>query len=190
MSLLLTETRDQALLAMVVQAAHNAVRKRGGFVGRTAVQKIVYFLQVGGVQMNYRFKMYHYGPFCKELLDDIDWLLADEVLKDESSRQEKYSNYVPGEQIQELLSLHDEYLKKHRKAIEGIVEALAPLRPERMEEIATLYYVFRQQKAKVEGEPTKEAVVSAFVGIKSEKFPRSDVETLYDVMSKAGMLCI
>ena len=79
MDLLLTGSRDQALVAMVVEEARQAADVSGGFVGRTALQKVLYFLRCRGVPMGYSFDIYHYGPFCDDVLRDAEWLQADQV---------------------------------------------------------------------------------------------------------------
>ena len=44
MSLFLTRTWEHALLAKVVKEAADVAQKHGGYLGRTAIQKIVYFM--------------------------------------------------------------------------------------------------------------------------------------------------
>lgn len=187
MSLLLTGSEDHALLALAIQEARKAADRNEGFVGRTAVQKIMYFLNVLGIPMNYRFSIHHYGPFCEDILQDTDWLIADSVIADQSNVLEKYSNYAPGIAINDLLSAHSDFVAQWRSAVQSVVQALMPLKPERMEEIATLDYVFRQEKATTGGLPTKDSVVERFVCAKGDKFPRAEVEQLYDVMCAAGL---
>ena len=75
------------------------------YLGRTAIQKILYFLQISGVPMRYRFDIYHYGPYCDRLSRDVEWLMADGVLKDASSNTRKYSNYRPDAAAEELLQI-------------------------------------------------------------------------------------
>lgn len=42
-------------------------------LGRTALQKYVYLLQeLFGVDCGYDFQLYTYGPFCSELLSDLE----------------------------------------------------------------------------------------------------------------------
>ena len=65
MSLQLTGTWEQAVLAATARAAAGHADK--GYLGRTALQKIVYFLQISGVPMRYRFDIYHYGPYCDRI---------------------------------------------------------------------------------------------------------------------------
>ena len=63
MSLFLTGTWEHALLAKVVSEANAVAQKQGGYLGRTALQKIVYFLQALDVPMRYRFDVHLHGPF-------------------------------------------------------------------------------------------------------------------------------
>ena len=186
MALLLTGDRDQALLAMVIQEAHAVAEEQGGFVGRTAVQKIMYFLKAMDVPMDYSFDIYRYGPFCAEILRDTDWLAADHVIVD-TSQKRGYSNYEPAESIDELLALYLEELEPFREGIRELVQALIPLRPERLELLATLDYIGRQQRG-AGTEPSKDSVLSKFMELKEDKFPREEVESAYDAMAKAGLV--
>ncbi|HEY3416464.1 MAG TPA: hypothetical protein VGM23_06245 [Armatimonadota bacterium] len=188
MGLLLAKTEDQALLAYVIAEAQKAAKKHHTYVGRTAVQKIMYFLQTAGIPMYYRFTMYHYGPFCEEISRDIDLLLIDGVIKDESTTQSKYSKYAPDEALGELLGPYREQLSQWHNKIAPLVDELITLSPDRMEEIATLDYIYRQYLAMGKGQPTKDEVVSKFVSIKGDKFPREEVETLYDLMTATGAI--
>lgn len=186
MSLLLTGTREHALLAMIVQEADQLGKQQGGYLGRTAMQKIPYFLQVLSVPMRYRFEIHHYGPFCDEITRDTEWLMADEVVVDQSSSP-KYSNYRPGSVLSELISRHAGELEKYRSKIQAVVHALLPLEPEHLEMIATVDYAFRQLKASGGPRPTKTAVIERFVQIKGDKFPPDDVGKAFDQLAEAKL---
>jgi len=187
MSLSLVGTRDHALLALVVKEAQPIVQTEG-FLGRTAVQKIMYFLRVLGVPMGYNFELYHYGPFCAEILTDLEWLIADNVIKDVSPEQRRYSNYQTDKNIDELLDSHTEELVPVRDSVCEIVKALSPLRPERLELFATLDYLYRQKKATGWKVQFKGWVVEKFLFFKGDKFPREDVERAYDMMANIELL--
>jgi len=145
MSLLLSHTRDQALLTMVIEEASASAKQQNGYVGRTAVQKIVYFLQTV-VPMDYRFDIHHYGPYCYEVTRDIEWLLADGVIRDQSN-QDNYSNYASADQAGELLALHHDHVEQHRMAVRKVASSFVTLDPKQLELIATLDYLYRQLKA-------------------------------------------
>src|SRR5260370_38492954 len=147
MSLYLTGTWEHALLAKVVSQAVIVAQQEGGYLGSTAIQKIVYFLQVLDVPMRYRFEVYHYGPFCASILGDLEWLLADEAIADSSTDPTTYSKYTPGPSCNELISNHSAKLKKYQDTLTSTVKALLPLKPDHLELVATLDYAFRELKA-------------------------------------------
>src|SRR5438876_1215018 len=106
---------------MLVQEASAAVQQAGGCLGRTALQKLAYFLQVRGVPLRYRFDLHYYGPYCDTGPRDIDWLLADQAVVDHSPKSEEYSNYRPGPASDELLALHAQQLEPHRQTVTPVL---------------------------------------------------------------------
>ena len=177
--LFLTGNQDQALLALVVREAASA---KGRHVGRTAIQKIMYFLKATGVPMGYRFDIYHYGPYCYEISRDMEWLMADGVIEDKSLKPE-YSNYAPGSTLDQLLTPFVDKFDADR--VRQVVNTLIALEPDRLELLATLDYLYRQQKAVMpSGAVSKEEVVRRFLDVKKDKFSRDIVEGTYDVMAQ------
>ena len=184
MGLMFAKSRDQALLALVIEEAAKVAAESDGWVGRTALQKIVYFLGVRGIPTNYKFDIYHYGPFCEQILWDIDLLIADGVIED-SSTTSKFSNYVPSESLSEITNLHRTIIESMRSDVREVVRALVPLKPAQWELIATLDYVYRQERATGTKGNLKAAVISKFLQIKKEKFPVEEVSKTYDAMVAA-----
>jgi|SRR5579862_8568647 len=185
MSLILTGTREHALLAMIVEEA-DRLGRQGGYLGRTAIQKIPYFLQVLGVPMRYRFEIHHFGPYCDEITRDTEWLLADQVVVDQSAKP-KYSNYHPGSLLSELVGRHARELEKFRSTIQAVVRALLPLEPEHLEMIATVDYAFRQLKASGGPRPTKKDVIDRFLQIKGDKFSADAIGKAFDQLAEAKL---
>jgi uncharacterized protein YwgA len=66
----LKELKIGVIIHLLMQLMKNGV----GRIGKTAMQKYVYFLQEFGVDLNYRYEMYYYGPYCFELSNDLDVL--------------------------------------------------------------------------------------------------------------------
>src|SRR5262245_4891946 len=183
MALQLTGTWEQAVLAATVRAAAN----KDGFLGRTALQKILYFLQASGLPMRYRFDIYHYGPYCSRISRDVEWLIADGVLKDASPNTEKYANYRISNAADELIQMHQAELQPHLATIDKVVKVLLPLRPERLEMLATLDYLYRQLKVGGGSGPWKERVVDRFLEVKKDKFERADVSAAYNEMASVNL---
>jgi hypothetical protein len=126
--------------------------------------------------------------FTSRISRDVEWLLADDVLKDASSTPDKYSNYRPSTGADELIQLHAASLEPHRATIEKVVRTLLPLQPDHLELLSTLDYLFRQLKAGGGNGPWKERVIDRFMQVKKEKFAREAVAAAYDTMVRADLL--
>jgi uncharacterized protein YwgA len=187
MSLFLSRTWEHALLAKVVKEAAAVAENEGGYLGRTAIQKIVYFLQVLNVPMRYRFDVHHYGPFCDSILGDTEWLMADGVIVDSSPNTEKYSKFTPGSASDELIAKYSDKLQEHEGTIRNTVKALLPLKPDHLELIATLDYAFRETRATAGKKPARKAVISRFREFKGEKFNEAEIAKTYDQLEGAGL---
>jgi hypothetical protein len=160
---------------------------------------MMYFLKVSGVPMRYRFDIHFYGPYCREISRDTEWLGADGVVQDLSVSPEQYSNYAPGISLGELLDTHPD-IEQWRDRVRTIVCSLVPLEPNRLELLATLEYLYRQQKAASDSSPVREAVIKHFMQIKGDKFTleevgqtydqftREDIGQAYDIMARLGLL--
>jgi len=186
MALKLTETWEQALLTAIAQMATQS--NFDGFLGRTALQKILYFLQISGVPMKYRFDLYHYGPYCDLISRDVEWLLADGVLKDESTNPIKYSNYRTSDEADELLEIHRKDLEMYKTIIDTVVKALLPLKPDHLEMLATLDYVYRYIRAGGGEGPWKKRVIDRFMQVKKDKFQYSQVSSSYEALERANLV--
>jgi uncharacterized protein len=56
-------------------------QQRGRSLGRTALQKYVYLLQaLYQLDLGYEFQLYTYGPFCSELLSDLDFAETAQII--------------------------------------------------------------------------------------------------------------
>jgi uncharacterized protein len=185
MPLLFSGTWEHALLAVTARE----VAKCGGacYLGRTALQKILYFLQIAGVPMRYAFDIYHYGPYCDRVFRDVELLQADGVLKDVSLSPAKYSNYRPDAGADELIELHASALGPHLETINTVVQGLLPLEPNHLELLATLDYLYRQLRAGGGRGPWKSRVIDKFLEVKKDKFPVQVVSDGYDSMVRAGL---
>ena len=188
MALVLTGSRDQALVAAVVQASEETIiDRRGAFVGRTALQKMLYFLDFVGVPTRYRFDLHYYGPFCADILRDAEWLVADEVIKEQSGQPDRYSSYAVGPALEEILEQHRAFLDEHQREIQAVAHALAPLRPDELELLATLHFIFRQETSKGNRGPYRDTIVKRFEQEKPGKFQQSEVVQAYDSLVDLGL---
>jgi uncharacterized protein len=180
--------RDQALLAQVIAECSRVAAKERAFFGRTALQKIMYFLKALGVPMSYRFTIHHYGPFCQEILRDVEWLLADEVIRDTSERHPKYSNYSPDTHFDSFIAGFRPGFEEFHETITDVAESMASLRPEYLELLATLHHLYRSLKATRDRGPWKENVLRQIQKLKGDKFSNDEITRTYDLMVEAGLV--
>ena len=67
---LLSKLKNSELLLLLL-----ARSPEGKIEGRTRLEKVVYLLkQLGRVNFTYEFVPYHYGPYSRELVEDLDQL--------------------------------------------------------------------------------------------------------------------
>ena len=188
MSLMFADTRDHALLALVIKEAHQASAQSGGFVGRTAVQKIMYFLKSLDVPMKYKFRLHHYGPYYDELRDDLDCLLADEVIRDSSVNPENFSSFVPLGECDNLIDKYKSNLSEYEEIIQQVARTLVKFTPDKLELLMTLDYLYRYERAKEPRRKIRKRVIDRFMDIKGElvrktmTYNRETIESWYDMM--------
>ncbi len=181
--LLLTGDRDHAIVTQVVKEAQSVIENKdnNGYLGRTALQKILYFVKYSGVEVGYRFQIHYYGPFSEDLYEDVDRLCADYVIKD-IVPEHRYSNYVLDRNAEKLLEKHC-LNEKDIKLIHEIVEALHPFTPKELELYSTLDYICRDLGSSIE----EAAVLSRFKEIKSTKFEEETVKNAFSKMTSVGL---
>lgn len=185
MSLTLPHRWEHALLAATIAEASQ--KCPGCALGRTTIQKLLYFMNVLGVPMGYDFEIYHYGPFCSSIFSDVEWLMADDIINDESS-DERYSNYRPGPNWPTLQQSFRDKLQGHESTIKDVVRAMSDMSPKTLELIATLDFCFRWVRARGGTGPWKDAAIEKFLHIKKDKFGRADIENGYQTLMQAGLL--
>ena len=117
MSPTLANSWQHALVTLVIKKAQEVFKESGdGYLGRTALQKILYFIGRRGVPIPYRFDIYHYGPFCQDISHDMEWLIMDDVVEDISGAQQRYSNYRLGENANDLLHDFEQTLAPYQES--------------------------------------------------------------------------
>src|SRR5438552_3448763 len=94
---LLSRLKNSELLLLLL-----ARSPEGKIEGRTRLEKVVYLLkQLGRVNFTYEFVPYHYGPYCRELVEDLDQLkeigLVDERMNTDDYGVLRYDYRLTGE---------------------------------------------------------------------------------------------
>ena len=112
----------------------------GGFVGKTHVQKTVYFAQeAAGVNLGFRFVIHHYGPYSFELDSMVQTLEAEGVLAITPEPDGYGYRISPGLNSGEL-----EIASSLRSRAEHIAGYFAGLQAVDLELLSTALYVRRR----------------------------------------------
>ncbi len=188
MSLVLEHRWEHALIAATIDAVSKS--SPNGRLGRTAIQKLLYFMKVSGVPMKYSFDIHHFGPFCQSVMNDVEWLIADEVIKDasDSDMETSCSSFRPGPGWPDLRKQYEDDIAKYEAKITSAFLALGDLSPETLELIATLDFSFRWVRARGGNGPWRKQAVERFKQIKGDRFHDDVIDNGYTSLVHAGLI--
>lgn len=123
------------------------VKKSHNKIGRTALVKLIYLLQEKfKVPVGYDFSLYTYGPFAKEILDDLDYLTYLEAVEVEVA-DGRY-DILPGENsaIDYIDKKAEPFIEENKEKIRDIVEKFGPLPAKSLELMTTIHFVINDYK--------------------------------------------
>ena len=118
-----------------------------GYLGRTAVMKLLFFLQVlRGVPLDYRFSLYSYGPFDSDVLADL--ATAESLGALESTVAEYRGGYsyriAPGPNAKWLQDRNEESLDEYDNDISWVLERFGSYSSAHLELLSTIVFVDRE----------------------------------------------
>src|SRR5580698_6874040 len=102
------ELRIAAIVALVQSAPAR--------LGKTQLQKLVYFAQDCGVPLGYKYELYHYGPYSFDLSHDLGSLDSLGVL-DVQSNSSGFGFDISVGKFAEKFKLEPKYQRKIEKVI-------------------------------------------------------------------------
>jgi uncharacterized protein YwgA len=118
--------------AGIVSLAQNAQAR----LGKTQIQKLIYFAQRCGVPFNYKYEIYHYGPYSFELSHDLSTLNSLGVLNVKSGPS-GYGYEISVGKFAQKFKLEPKYQKR----IDTILNRVGRNTPAELEVKATIHFV-------------------------------------------------
>jgi hypothetical protein len=170
-------------------AVITALAQRSNNLGRTALMKYCYFLQVlRGVPLGYRFSLYSYGPFDSEVLADLD--TAESVEGVRSSVVYFPGGYgykiETGARAERLMEAGGEVLRAHQADLNWLQQEFGSASPGDLELGSTLVYSDRE--AEDRGEILILAQLAKRVNELKPRYQLSKIEDLARRLRDRGFL--
>lgn len=137
--------RRAALLTRLVQA----LLQRGSWAGETHIQKASFLLQeLLGVNLEFHFVLYLYGPFSFDLRDELASLRADDFIQMVPQSPPYGPRYkILEQQTNYIQKLFPKTLEQYDAKIQFVADKFGSSGVAKLERLATAYYV----KKKFEG---------------------------------------
>jgi len=181
---------DDLVSAFTATVVRSYQERVGGnhYLGRTAIQKLVYFAKTLGVPIPCSFEIYTYGPYSDSVTFSVDSMLADDVLKDISNSPQKYSDYRLGDNADEILNAYQPLIAPYQRTIDSVVQSLGSFEPKELELVATLHFIHHRMKQILRRDPSREQVLEEFRRIKKDKFGGQEVESFYLALKNAHLI--
>lgn len=158
-------------------------------LGRTAVMKLAYFLQVlKKVPLGYDFRLHTYGPFDSDVLDDLRYAGVFGAVKERTVSQSRGYRYEikPGRHCAHVQEKSKNWLEQNREAIDWVIEEFGKLTAPDLELYSTIVFVDRENHK--EGKKVSlEDLAKQVRGIKP-RFPQSYVLPKCIEASEKGFL--
>lgn len=128
--------------AAVLLSLIEEMTKEDSWCGETNIQKASYFLQeLCGVQLEFDFILYKYGPYSFDLSDELTALRADSIL-DLKIRDPRYGPcYELGDLGDQVLGRFGKTIARYREHVKFVASRLGSKGIAELERVATALYV-------------------------------------------------
>jgi len=118
-----------------------------GTLGRTAIVKLLYLLQVvRGVPLGYNFRLYTYGPFDSDVLNDLETGQSFQALQIKTVAYPGGYGYEvkPGAKAESVKQCVADWLQSHQSHFEWAIKQFAAQSASALEIMATIVYIQRE----------------------------------------------
>lgn len=162
-----------------VSAIVGLVQNAQARLGKTQVQKLVYFAQQCGVPLGYKYEIYHYGPYSFELSHDLGSLDSLGVLNVDSDPSGFGFDISVGK-FAERFKIEPKYQKK----IEKVTNQFGLNTPAQLEVKATVHFVHSVIKEKVAASKVKSEVIQKVRALKP-RFTDAFIKSCYSDLERS-----
>jgi len=142
-------------------------------LGKKALQKLVHLCgEIGNVNTGYKFKLYTYGPFSRELAGDVDILDSMSALSVRFDAVRNGYEITVGEKADDLIGKASGYLNENKEKIDYVISIFGDRLAKQLELSSMLIFILKNDLV---DDPTNDAeVIDKFLEIKPH-YEYSDV---------------
>jgi len=118
-------------------------------LGKTAIMKIIFILQeVQNVPCGYKFSLYTYGPYCSDVLADLDYAEAIKGVEifAQCAGTNGY-NIEPAQKADEYMARANEFLRIYEKKINSTIGSFCKMSARDLELRSTIIYIYKNYLA-------------------------------------------
>ncbi|MFZ0773519.1 MAG: hypothetical protein WCA49_08580 [Candidatus Sulfotelmatobacter sp.] len=165
-------------IASIVELVQNAPTR----LGKTQVQKLVYFAQQCGIPLDYKYEIYHYGPYSFELSHEMGSLDSLGVLNIQSDPN-GFGFDISAGKFAQRFKLEPKYQRK----IEKILDHFGRNTPAELEVKATVHFVNSIVRRKISSGKARSEVVQKVHALKP-RFTEDFIKRCYSDLERANWI--
>ena len=171
--------------ALIVELAVRLQKESSQF-GKTKLQKLIYLLQViYGVKCGYDFKLYTYGPFTSQVLQDLDQVQSlDGVNVNLVPTDPGGYQIEPGKNAAPVSKMEEGFLSGHKSDLDRLIKDYGAFSAKELELRATVVFVSRDMHA-----DGKEVTVGSLTKVVRDiklHFPIGEVRSVVEELEAKG----
>lgn len=166
--------------AAIVTELIERLREAGSWSGETHIQKATFFLQeLAEVPTDYEFILYRYGPYSRELTQELVGMRADGLIDLEQQPYPYGPSLQSSESSEQLRERFSKTLHQYQDHVERVVDALGTKDASQLERLSTALF-FRKRRHLEDVKSIAEAVVTVkpHVSIESAEAAAAEVIAL------------
>jgi hypothetical protein len=129
------------LIAKLAEEFQNSIAQ----FGKTVVMKCLFILQeVYKVPLGYNFSLYTYGPYCSDVLSDLDYSEAVEAVSIHSiSTGTGGYSVEPSGKTEEYIRKAELFLEQNQRSIKEVIQLFGGMTAKDLELRSTIIYIYK-----------------------------------------------
>ena len=145
-------------------------------LGKKASQKLFYFFEREGIDLNLRYGIHYYGPYSSRLSDLIDDMELEGIISIKEIHNTHKITWVAKEKPKKNYISKNDY-----RIAEKVMKEFGNKTPKDLEALSTIDYVYQKMDS---DKKSKKEVLHRVSEIKGNKFTDIDLKKYYDDLKK------